>query len=93
MPGEGSSMIVSASVYILNVKDSRTDSFREYNNYREEKNQQKCKAFECKIIMPLVFEKTAEISCKVALNNPEKVSMVITADLLTINNQIKISTP
>jgi hypothetical protein len=73
LPGEGSSMIVSASVYILNVKDSRTDSFREYNNYREEKNHQKCKAFECKINMPLVFEKTAEISCKVALNNPEKV--------------------
>jgi hypothetical protein len=58
-------MTVSASVYILNVRDSRTDAFRGYNNNREKKNNHSLRAHERSINMPIVFEKKAGIGCKV----------------------------
>lgn len=66
-------MTVSVSVYVLNMRDSRTDAFRGYNNYREKKNNHSLRAHERSINMPIVFEKKANIDCKVALIYPEKV--------------------
>jgi hypothetical protein len=67
-------MIVSASVYILNIKDTqRADEFRVENDKRESERKHDRKGPENNIEIPIVFEKTAKISCKAAMNHPSEV--------------------